>query len=144
MISSIYIDVDELILELDNAAESQKSAQEWVTRLRDTLIYGGRKKNPLPFGMYCITRSRGFAANGKLGRWKSIAKGILNKRDGNDNPTEEEIVAEIIAQNGREEYEKTKASWNIVPQEQIECCRIVGEGDGVGGKLINGEGITAV
>lgn len=112
MINSIYIDVEELILELDRAAESPKVAQDWVTRLRDTLIYGGRKKNPLPFGMYCITLSKGFAANGKLGRWKSIAKGILNKRDNNENPTEEEIVAEIIAQNGREEYERVLAEIN--------------------------------
>lgn len=106
MINSIYIDVEELVLELDRAAESPKGAQEWAARFRDTLIYGGRKKNPLPFGMYCIALSKGFAANGKLGRWKSIAKGILNKRDNNENPTEEEIVAEIVAQNGREEYEK--------------------------------------
>lgn len=109
MINSIYIDVEELVLELDRAAESPKGAQDWAARFRDTLIYGGRKKNPLPFGMYCITLSKGFAANGKLGRWKSIAKGILNKRDNNENPTEEEIVAEIIAQNGREEYEKVLA-----------------------------------
>ena len=109
MINSIYIDVEELVLELDRAAESPKCAQDWAARFRDTLIYGGRKKNPLPFGMYCITLSKGFAANGKLGRWKSIAKGILNKRDNNENPTEEEIVAEIIAQNGREEYEKVLA-----------------------------------
>ena len=112
MINSIYIDVEELILELDRAAESPKVAQDWAARFRDTLIYGGRKKNPLPFGMYCITLSKGFAANGKLGRWKSIAKGILNKRDNNENPTEEEIVAEIIAQNGREEYEKVLADIN--------------------------------
>ena len=109
MINSIYIDVEELVLELDRAAESPKVAQDWAARFRDTLIYGGRKKNPLPFGMFCITLSKGFAANGKLGRWKSIAKGILNKRDNNENPTEEEIVAEIIAQNGREEYEKVLA-----------------------------------
>lgn len=109
MISSIYIDVEELILELDGAAESPKVAQDWAARLRDTLIYGGRKKNPLPFGMYCITLSKGFAANGKLGRWKAIAKGTLNKRDNNENPTEEEIVGEIIAQNGREEYERVLA-----------------------------------
>ena len=109
MINSIYIDVEELVLELDHAAESPKVAQDWAARFRDTLIYGGRKKNPLPFGMYCITLSKGFAANGKLGRWKSIAKGILNKRDNNENPTEEEIVAEIIAQNGREEYENVLA-----------------------------------
>lgn len=109
MINSIYIDVEELVLELDRAAESPKVAQDWAARFRDTLIYGGRKKNPLPFGMYCITLSKGFAANGKLGRWKSIAKGILNKRDNNENPTEEEIVGEIIAQNGREEYEKVLA-----------------------------------
>jgi hypothetical protein len=109
VINSIYIDVEELILELDRAAESPKVAQDWAARFRDTLIYGGRKKNPLPFGMYCITLSKGFAANGKLGRWKSIAKGILNKRDNNENPTEEEIVAEIVAQNGREEYEKVLA-----------------------------------
>jgi hypothetical protein len=109
VINSIYIDVEELVLELDRAAESPKVAQDWAARFRDTLIYGGRKKNPLPFGMYCITLSKGFAANGKLGRWKSIAKGILNKRDNNENPTEEEIVAEIIAQNGREEYEKVLA-----------------------------------
>lgn len=109
MINSIYIDVEELVLELDRAAESPKVAQDWAARFRDTLIYGGRKNNPLPFGMYCITLSKGFAANGKLGRWKSIAKGILNKRDNNENPTEEEIVAEIVAQNGREEYEKVLA-----------------------------------
>jgi hypothetical protein len=109
VINSIYIDVEELVLELDRAAESPKVAQDWAARLRDTLIYGGRKKNPLPFGMYCITLSKGFAANGKLGRWKSIAKGILNKRDNNENPTEEEIVAEIVAQNGRDEYEKVLA-----------------------------------
>ena len=109
MINSIYIDVEELVLELDRAAESPKVAQDWAARFRDTLIYGGRKKNPLPFGMYCITLSRGFAANGKLGRWKSIAKSILNKRDNNESPTEEEIVAEIVAQNGREEYEKVLA-----------------------------------
>lgn len=109
MINSIYIDVEELVLELDRAAESPKGAQDWAARFRDTLIYGGRKKNSLPFGMYCITLSKGFAANGKLGRWKSIAKGILNKRDNNENPTEEEIVGEIIAQNGREEYEKVLA-----------------------------------
>ena len=112
MINSIYIDVEELVLELDRAAESPKVAQDWAARFRDTLIYGGRKKNPLPFGMYCITLSKGFAANGKLGRWKSIAKGILNKRDNNENPTEEEIVAEIVAQNGREEYEKVLADIN--------------------------------
>ena len=112
MINSIYIDVEELILELDRAAESPKVAQDWAARFRDTLIYGGRKKNPLPFGMYCITLSKGFAANGKLGRWKSIAKGILNKRDNNENPSEEEIVAEIVAQNGREEYEKVLADIN--------------------------------
>ena len=109
MINSIYIDVEELVLELDRAAESPKGAQEWAARFRDTLIYGGRKKNPLPFGMYCIALSKGFAANGKLGRWKSIAKGILNKRDNNENPTEEEIVAEIVAQNGRDEYERVLA-----------------------------------
>jgi hypothetical protein len=109
VINSIYIDVEELVLELDRATESPKVAQDWAARFRDTLIYGGRKKNPLPFGMYCITLSKGFAANGKLGRWKSIAKGILNKRDNNENPTEEEIVAEIVAQNGREEYEKVLA-----------------------------------
>lgn len=109
MISSIYIDVEELVLELDRAAESPKGAQEWAARFRDTLIYGGRKKNPLPFGMYCIALSKGFAANGKLGRWKSIAKGILNKRDNNESPTEEEIVAEIVAQNGRDEYERVLA-----------------------------------
>ena len=109
MINSIYIDVEELILELDRAAESPKGAQEWAARFRDTLIYGGRKKNPLPFGMYCIALSKGFAANGKLGRWKSIAKGILNKRDNNESPTEEEIVAEIVAQNGRDEYERVLA-----------------------------------
>ena len=112
MINSIYIDVEELILELDRAAESPKVAQDWAARFRDTLIYGGRKKNPLPFGMYCITLSKGFAANGKLGRWKSIAKGILNKRDNNENPSDEEIVAEIVAQNGREEYEKVLAEIN--------------------------------
>lgn len=109
MINSIYIDVEELVLELDRAAESPKGAQEWAARFRDTLIYGGRKKNPLPFGMYCIALSKGFAANGKLGRWKSIAKGILNKRDNNESPTEEEIVAEIVAQNGRDEYERVLA-----------------------------------
>lgn len=109
MINSIYIDVEELVLELDRAAESPKGAQEWAARFRDTLIFGGRKKNPLPFGMYCIALSKGFAANGKLGRWKSIAKGILNKRDNNENPTEEEIVAEIVAQNGRDEYERVLA-----------------------------------
>lgn len=109
MINSIYIDVEELVLELDRAAESPKGAQEWAARFRDTLIYGGRKKNPLPFGMYCIALSKGFAANGKLGRWKSIAKGILNKRDNNETPTEEEIVAEIVEQNGRDEYERVLA-----------------------------------
>lgn len=109
MINSIYIDVEELVLELDRAAESPKVAQDWAARFRDTLIYGGRKRNPLPFGMYCIALSKGFAANGKLGRWKSIAKSILNKRDNNESPTEEEIVAEIVAQNGREEYEKVLA-----------------------------------
>ena len=109
MINSIYIDVEELVLELDRAAESPNGAQEWAARFRDTLIYGGRKKNPLPFGMYCIALSKGFAANGKLGRWKSIAKGILNKRDNNESPTEEEIVAEIVAQNGRDEYERVLA-----------------------------------
>lgn len=109
MINSIYIDVEELILELDRAADSPKVAQDWAARFRDTLIYGGRKKNPLPFGIFCITISKGFAANGKLGRWKSIAKGILNKRDNNENPTEEEIVAEIIAQNGRDEYDRVLA-----------------------------------
>lgn len=109
MINSIYIDVEELVLELDRAAESPKVAQDWAARFRDTLIYGGRKRNPLPFGMYCIALSKGFAANGKLGRWKSIAKSILNKRDNNESPTEEEIVAEIVAQNGREEYERVLA-----------------------------------
>lgn len=109
MINSIYIDVEELVLELDRAAESPKVAQDWAARLRDTLIYGGRKKNPLPFGMYCIALSKGFAANGKLGRWKSIARSILTKRDNNDSPTDEEIVAEIVAQNGRDEYEKVLA-----------------------------------
>ncbi len=109
MINSIYIDVEELVLELDRAAESPKVAQDWASRFRDTLIYGGRKRNPLPFGMYCIALSKGFAANGKLGRWKSIAKSILNKRDNNESPTEEEIVAEIVAQNGREEYERVLA-----------------------------------
>lgn len=120
MISSIYIDVEELILELDVAAESPKAAQDWAARLRDTLIYGGRKKNPLPFGMYCITLSKGFAANGKLGRWKSIAKGILNKRDNNENPTEEEIVGEIIAQNGRDEYERVLAEIKAAKNAKIE------------------------
>lgn len=120
MINSIYIDVEELILELDQAAESPKVAQDWAIRLRDTLIYGGRKKNPLPFGMYCITLSKGFAANGKLGRWKSIAKGILNKRDNNDNPSDEEIVGEIIAQNGREEYERVLSEIKAAKSARIE------------------------
>ena len=140
MINSIYIDVEELILELDQAAESPKAAQDWAIRLRDTLIYGGRKKNPLPFGMYCITLSKGFAANGKLGRWKSIAKGILNRRDNNENPTEEEIVAEIVAQNGREEYEKVLADIKAAKNAK----NLSADGDTREGSQNESDGISAV
>lgn len=139
MISSIYIDVEELILELDRAAESPKVAQDWAARFRDTLIYGGRKKNSLPFGMYCITLSKGFAANGKLGRWKSISKGILNKRDNNENPTEEEIVAEIVAQNGREEYEKVLADIKAAKNAK----NLSADGDTREGSLNISDGDTA-
>lgn len=127
-------------MELDRAAESPKVAQDWAARFRDTLIYGGRKKNPLPFGMYCITLSKGFAANGKLGRWKSIAKGILNKRDNNENPTEEEIVAEIVAQNGREEYEKVLADIRAAKDAK----NLSADGDTREGSLNESDGISAV
>ena len=140
MINSIYIDVEELVLELDRAAESPKGAQEWAARFRDTLIYGGRKKNPLPFGMYCIALSKGFAANGKLGRWKSIAKGILNKRDNNENPTEEEIVAEIVAQNGRDEYERVLAEIKAAKNAK----NLSADGDTREGSQNESDGISAV
>ena len=96
-----------LVLELDRAAESPKGAQEWAARFRDTLIYGGRKKNPLPFGMYCIL-SKGFPR-----RTASSDGGNPSRRESStsatttNHPTEEEIVAEIVAQNGREEYERS-------------------------------------
>ena len=140
MINSIYIDVEELVLELDRAAESPKVAQDWAARFRDTLIYGGRKKNPLPFGMYCIALSKGFAANGKLGRWKSIAKGILNKRDNNENPTEEEIVAEIVAQNGRDEYERVLAEIKAAKNAK----NLSADGDTREGSQNESDGISAV
>ena len=104
MISCIYIDTEDLVLELDRASESADSALEWVERMRDTLIFGGRRKNPLPFGMHCITVSKGYVANGKIGRWKRNAIAELRNR-GVDSPDDNEITEEIYARHGSE-YEE--------------------------------------
>lgn len=104
MISFIYIDTEDLVLELDKASESKDSALEWVERMRDTLIFGGRRKDPLPFGLHCITVSKGYVANGKIGRWKRNAISELKKRD-IDSPDNDEIIAEMYASHGAE-YEE--------------------------------------
>lgn len=94
MINSIYIDVPELVLELDGVANDPDKALEWVRRMRDTLVFDGRKENPLPFAIECIVMSEGFIAKGAVGKMSATVKKRMSTEG--QEPTEEEVREEML------------------------------------------------
>ena len=78
MITSVYIDTDELVFQLHSVSDDAQKALEWVRSFRDTLMFGARIPNPLPFAMECMAMSEGFSASGVLGKLRAAARKRLN------------------------------------------------------------------
>ena len=93
MITSVYIDTDELVFQLHSVSDDAQKALEWVRSFRDTLMFGARIQNPLPFAMECMAMSEGFSASGVLGKLRAAARKRLN--DEGVDPTAEAVDAEI-------------------------------------------------
>lgn len=98
MITSVYIDTDELVYQLHSVSDDAQKALEWVRSFRDTLMFGARIQNPLPFAMECMAMSEGFSASGVLGKLRAAARKRLN--DEGIEATQESIDAEIIRTQG--------------------------------------------
>ena len=98
MITSVYIDTDELVFQLHSVSDDAQKALEWVRAFRDTLMFGARIPNPLPFAMECMAMSEGFSASGVLGKLRAAARKRLN--DEGIEPTPESIDAEIARTQG--------------------------------------------
>lgn len=93
MITSVYIDTDELVYQLHSVSDDAQKALEWVRSFRDTLIFGSRIQKPLPFAIECMAMSEGFSASGVLGKLRAAARKRLNE-EGVD-PTAEAVDAEV-------------------------------------------------
>ena len=98
MITSVYIDTDELVFQLHSVSDDAQKALEWVRSFRDTLMFGARIQNPLPFAMECMAMSEGFSASGVLGKLRAAARKRLN--DEGIEATQESIDAEIARTQG--------------------------------------------
>lgn len=98
MITSVYIDTDELVFQLHSVSDDAQKALEWVRSFRDTLMFGARIQNPLPFAMECMAMSEGFSASGVLGKLRAAARKRLN--DEGVDPTSEAVDAEIARTQG--------------------------------------------
>ena len=98
MITSVYIDTDELVFQLHSVSDDAQKALEWVRSFRDTLMFGARIPNPLPFAMECMAMSEGFSASGVLGKLRAAARKRLN--DEGIEATPESIDAEIARTQG--------------------------------------------
>ena len=98
MITSVYIDTDELVFQLHSVSDDAQKALEWVRAFRDTLMFGARIPNPLPFAMECMAMSEGFSASGVLGKLRAAARKRLN--DEGIEATPESIDAEIARTQG--------------------------------------------
>lgn len=98
MITSVYIDTDELVYQLHSVSDDAQKALEWVRAFRDTLMFGARIPNPLPFAMECMAMSEGFSASGVLGKLRASARKRLN--DEGIEATPESIDAEITRTQG--------------------------------------------
>lgn len=98
MITSVYIDTDELVFQLHSVSDDAQKALEWVRAFRDTLMFGARIPNPLPFAMECMAMSEGFSASGVLGKLRAAARKRLN--DEGVESTPESIDAEITRTQG--------------------------------------------
>ena len=98
MITSVYIDTDELVFQLHSVSDDAQKALEWVRSFRDTLMFGARIPNPLPFAMECMAMSEGFSASGVLGKLRAAARKRLN--DEGVDPTAEAVDAEIARTQG--------------------------------------------
>lgn len=98
MITSVYIDTDELVFQLHSVSDDAQKALEWVRSFRDTLMFGARIANPLPFAMECMAMSEGFSASGVLGKLRAAARKRLN--DEGIEATPESIDAEIVRTQG--------------------------------------------
>lgn len=98
MITSVYIDTDELVFQLHSVSDDAQKALEWVRSFRDTLMFGARIANPLPFAMECMAMSEGFSASGVLGKLRAAARKRLN--DEGIEATPESIDAEISRTQG--------------------------------------------
>lgn len=98
MITSVYIDTDELVFQLHSVSDDAQKALEWVRSFRDTLMFGARIPNPLPFAMECMAMSEGFSASGVLGKLRAAARKRLN--DEGIEATPESIDAEIVRTQG--------------------------------------------
>ena len=98
MITSVYIDTDELVFQLHSVSDDAQKALEWVRSFRDTLMFGARIPKPLPFAMECMAMSEGFSASGVLGKLRAAARKRLN--DEGIEATPESIDAEIARTQG--------------------------------------------
>lgn len=98
MITSVYIDIDELVFQLHSVSDDAQKALEWVRAFQDTLLFGARIQNPLPFAMECMDMSEGFSASGVLGKLRAAAR----KRLTNEGvvPTAEAVDAEVSRTQG--------------------------------------------
>lgn len=94
MINSIYIDVPELVLELDRVSDDPQKAIDWVRRMRDTLVFDGRKESPLPFAIECIVISEGFVAQCAVGKMAATVKKRM-RAEGLD-PTDTDVQEEML------------------------------------------------
>lgn len=98
MITSVYIDTDELVFQLHSVSDDAQKALEWVRAFRDTLMFGARIPNPLPFAMECMAMSEGFSASGVLGKLRAAARKRLS--DEGIESTPESVDAEIARTQG--------------------------------------------
>lgn len=98
MITSVYIDTDELVFQLHSVSDDAQKALEWVRSFRDTLMFGARIPNPLPFAMECMAMSEGFSASGVLGKLRAAARKRLS--DEGIETTPESVDAEIARTQG--------------------------------------------
>lgn len=107
MITSVYIDTDELVFQLHSVSDDAQKALEWVRAFRDTLMFGARIPNPLPFAMECMAMSEGFSASGVLGKLRAAARKRLN--DEGIEATPESIDAEIVRTQGADSVREIMA-----------------------------------
>ena len=121
MITSVYIDTDELVFQLHSVSDDAQKALEWVRSFRDTLMFGARIQNPLPFAMECMAMSEGFSASGVLGKLRAAARKRLNE-EGVD-PTAEAVDAEIARTQGADTVREIMSKIDLANSLKAEIRR---------------------